>query len=187
MYPPPPASVANTLGNPILHKVLFCVALLSQVTIGIVLGPIANDLLRLQVRSAFYPETYREQLAAWSVEERARFEKHYDLDLWFHPLAYGSLFASWVTVETTKLGHSPLPFWLLVLIPIVAGLCDIGENYIQSAYSRNPEDLSFEKSRIAGIFAIAKWGLVVPVGLWCLHRSIKRTFFEKSLKRSKSL
>jgi len=173
-YSPPPPIVAKWLGSQPLLQLIMLVFLLSQGTIAFILGPVSHDLLGIQLLSMFDPNILRNTMARWSAEEKMRFEKHFMVDFWFHPLVYSLMFVVWVTLETSLTKRSPVPYFLFIMVPIAAGLCDVMENSIHLTLLKTMPAGSDNFIRMGGFFATIKWALVIPTGLWCLMAYLTR-------------
>ena len=174
MANPPPPALASSLGNGKLVCLLMVLFLVSQSTIGYILGPIGHDLLQLQLFTLYKPSLFKEILNQWSAEEKMRFERHYDLDYWIHPSIYGSLFMAWLTHETAAAGYSPYNYYLFLITPALAGFCDFLENSLQLGLAKGTYAMNNETIQLASFFATLKWSLIIPTGLWCLVTAVKR-------------
>jgi hypothetical protein len=174
-YSAPPSFMANTIGSPKVLQILIMVFALSQATIAFILGPkVGHDLGPIQILTFFQPNLFREITSQWGMDEKMRFEKHFIVDYWFHPVLYSLGFISWVTRETYVAKRSPLPYFLFIAVPAVGGLCDIMENSIHYDIMRNGFVASDESIQLASFFSLMKWFCVVPTGFWCLFTYLAR-------------
>ncbi len=129
----------------------FCVYVLSQVSIGMLLGhKVGAELVPMQL--AFSKHRFDTIVTGWSTDNLLQLQHHYYLDF-IHPLWYGVTLA-WVLAKT--LPHERKS---LVWLPVVAALCDLCENTLHAipAFSGTFRELDQPAIALSSTFAATKW------------------------------
>jgi hypothetical protein len=133
---------------------LVAIFLASQLSIFLILGrKVGKDLLKLQL--SFTKRAFGDIVNAWSEDERARFRRHFLLDI-VHPIWYSILLALLMANTMPK-----NRFEYMVWLPILAGLCDMVENSIHAPMAAQFDKLGQPGIAIAALFATLKWVLVL--------------------------
>lgn len=147
----------------------------SQIGIGFLLGPkVGPNLLRFQL--TFTKSGFDDVIATWGPPELACFRRHFYLDF-AHPVWYGFLLAFLLAKAIPRDKAVPQMKGRLVLIPILAAICDGLENIVHCvpAFQGTLVQLDQPSIALAATFASAKWLLVVvSLGLIVLFK-LRRT------------
>jgi hypothetical protein len=169
--PPFPTSTKTVI-------LLFLLFFASQLLIGMILGPVVGkDLGIMQTVAMINPQVFRDVTKNWGEDELKRFERHFIVDYWFHPLVYSITLAAWVCFEAERnLDGLPLGLPLHVIIPIIflGGIFDVMENSIHYRLMPNLTQASDEDIRLAALFSNMKWLICSTTLIWCIRMSITR-------------
>lgn len=133
----------------------------SQANIIAHLGPIAGDLLSLQVTMS--PETFRDILAGWNAEELSRYRSHFAWDS-VHPLIYGGLLGLWTLVVHRHRPLSPRALRVFSVLAVTPSVLDYVENGFHIYLETNRSAINTGTVLIAGGAANLKWlcaGLII--------------------------
>ncbi|HEX6075364.1 MAG TPA: hypothetical protein VFZ32_08895 [Micromonosporaceae bacterium] len=126
----------------------------SQVNIILQLGPVAGDLLQLQLTTS--PETFRGILEGWSPEDLNRYRSHFAWDS-VHPLIYGGLLGLWMLVVHRERSFSPRGLRILLILALASSMLDYLENAIHLYLETNRESINGGTVLIAAAAAGVKW------------------------------
>ncbi|MFP4477482.1 MAG: hypothetical protein ACLFOY_18105 [Desulfatibacillaceae bacterium] len=167
--------MAGGLANGRMALLLLAAYAVSQGGIYLVLQDISHDVLKLQ--TTFSPEVFAGILESWGEAGRARYVAHFFLDF-FHPLIYGAFLAvagTWAAApffrESSRLRRT------FVVLPFVAGFCDLMENVLHLHMLGHWREVSGSVLGTSAVFACVKWilagvcvvyvvGLLAARGLW---------------------
>ena len=130
---------------------LFCVYVISQVSIALLLGhKVGAELVPMQL--AFSKHRFDAIVTGWSAENLMQFQHHYYLDF-IHPLWYGVTLA-WALAKTLPPGRKSL-----VWLPVVAAFCDLGENTLHAipAFNGTFRELDQPVIALSSTLAATKW------------------------------
>lgn len=127
----------------------------SQTTIGMLLGnKLGAELVPMQL--SFTRDRFNAIVSTWAPEHLEQFRHHFYLDF-IHPAWYGLMLA-WALAKVV-----PNIRKQLIWIPIIAGLCDLGENSIHASalFGGTFKDLDQPWIWMSSTFALTKWCLVL--------------------------
>ena len=167
--------------------VLFIAAVSSQGWILYTLGSIQHDVGAMQTISLIRPGLFREITMKWTEADVQKFQKHFLLDKYIHPILYSFFFCVWATYESNKndIG-APIRFSSWLFLICLAGLFDITENTIHSYLLNASGGLSTASDfdiRLAALFATCKWLITIPTGLWLTFALINRIRTDRMLQK----
>jgi len=125
---------------------------LSQITIAQILGPL-GELTVLELQTTFSPVRFLEIINHWQATDLM---KHYYAHFTFdhiHPIWY-SIFLSSLLAFSMKRDGLNAKYRILLLVPFIAGFCDVIENLSHVWFL---EDLTRLESPVFYIAATACW------------------------------
>ncbi|MBY0275743.1 hypothetical protein K2Z84_10390 [Candidatus Binatia bacterium] len=131
------------------------VYLVSQLAIGHILDPLGPlDVLRAQ--TTLDPSVVAAIFARWREQHLMdAYVRHYFLDF-VHPALYAAFLGASLSLLLDRNRLSPS--WnVILLLPIVAALCDLLENVSHVAFLVDRANLTPARVAVSGIAAIAKW------------------------------
>lgn len=135
--------------------ILAGIYVISQASIALLLGHrVGSDLVPMQL--SFTQTRFEGIVSQWTAQDVAQFQHHFYLDF-IHPFWYAGLLA-WALAKTLS------DSWrVLVWMPVVAGLCDLGENTIHAMHVLDGTfvDLGQPAIAISSSLAAVKWGLAL--------------------------
>ena len=145
------------------HDLLLVVFLASQLTIIHLLGPIALDMLTIQL-SPLDTSVFRRTVARWGSEGTARFANHFWLDALLHPLLYGAFLRERVTVRLAPPSAASSLAQPLRLLAAFGAAFDVLENSVHMYLLRGGLEAAPDHLiRAAASAATAKWLMLLPV------------------------
>ena len=117
-----------------------------------------TDLLTMQ--TAFSVEKMESILTEWGDDGVAVYLRMMWADFFF-PASYGIALASAITLLATPREKTPDRTVLVVmLLPLIAGVCDLVENVFHLFLLQNPHSLPVFPTFLAACFASVKWFLL---------------------------
>jgi hypothetical protein len=136
--------------------VLLCLVAFAFIQGDVLMGK--TDLLTMQ--TAFSVEKMESILAEWGDEGVAVYLRMMWADFFF-PAAYGIALASAITLLAVPRDKTPDRTVLgVMLLPLIAGACDMVENGFHLALLQNPDSLPAFGTFLAASFASVKWFLL---------------------------
>ena len=136
--------------------VLLCLAALAFIQGDALLGK--TDLFTMQ--TAFSTAKMENILAEWGTEGTSAYLRMMWADFFF-PASYGIALASAITLLAIPRSENPNKKELvLMLLPLIAGLCDMVENTFHIFLLQNPQNLLVFPTFLAAFFASVKWLLL---------------------------
>ena len=136
--------------------VLLCLAALTVIQGNALLGK--TDLFTMQ--TAFSTVKMEAILAEWGEDGVSAYLRMMWADFFF-PASYGVALASAITLLVIPRGETPNKKVLrLMMLPLVAGLCDMVENTFHIFLLQNPQNLPIFPTFLAASFASLKWLLL---------------------------
>ena len=142
----------------------------SQANIIAELGPVFDDLLRLQ--TTFSDQYFQDTISGWSAEEMARYRSHFAWDS-VHPLVYGGFLILWTLVVHRRRAFAPTVLRLTLIAAVVPAVLDYVENAFHIYLSVNPEAINPVTVTLAGTAATLKWTIAGLVVLTLLIASVR--------------
>jgi len=154
---------------------LFLLAAAAQAAIAVTLGPeFTRKLLKMQLTPS--PETFREQVKAWTADDLEKFKNHFFVDLFLYPTLYTLFCISWLAFEVERRGlDGTLYFPSLSKIFILGGACDVIENTIHCLNLEDFEGTPNAAITVASTSAILKWVIMLSGMVSLLAASLLRT------------
>jgi hypothetical protein len=134
-----------------------CVYLVSQLIIGHILDPLGPlDVLRAQ--TTLDPSVVARIFARWRAEHLMdAYVRHYFLDF-VHPALYAVFLGSALALLLDR-NRLPDAWNVLLLLPVVAALCDLIENVSHVAFLADGANMTPTWVAVSGLAAITKWVL----------------------------
>ncbi|MCD6476455.1 MAG: hypothetical protein J7K85_09395 [Anaerolineaceae bacterium] len=141
--------------------VLLCLAALTFIQGNALLGK--TDLFTMQ--TAFSTAKMETILSEWGEEGVSAYLRMMWADFFF-PAGYGIALASAITLLAIPRGEAPnKKVLILMLLPLIAGLCDMVENIFHLFLLQNPQNLPAFPTLLAASFASVKWLLLFASAL----------------------
>jgi hypothetical protein len=144
---------------------LFICCVTLQLSIILILGPLSQDLLAIQLTAD--PAAFRAIVAKWDISDISNFIWHFALDVPY-PLFYGALLWQRATylLGNHNTGRARLLLNILHWSGAFGAACDVLENSLH-LFALWSTDWDFESAsdwviRAAAIAAITKWALLLP-------------------------
>lgn len=132
-----------------------CVYLVSQLIIAHILDPL-GPLEVLRAQTTLDPSVVETIFARWRAEHLMdAYVRHYFLDF-VHPALYAVFLGSSLSLLLDR-NRLPDAWNVLLLMPIVAALCDLVENLSHVAFLADGANLTPAWVVISGVAAITKW------------------------------
>jgi len=142
---------------------LFAAAVLTQLCILLLLGPVGHSLLKLQLCSS--PDAFRSITVNWTPgsNELWHFKAHFILDAWY-PLLYGLLLYRRAAAMLPR----GVERTLLQQLAVLGAACDLVENSLHWSVVENLAGASDGIILSAAACAAVKWAVLAKV-CWALH------------------
>lgn len=139
-----------------LIAALGAVYLVSQIAIGVIVHPLGSDMLAVQ--TSLSADAVRAIFARWDAAGLTGvYASHYTLDA-VHPLWYGALLAA-LLAKALAANEAPAKWNALLLVPLVAALCDVLENQLHLGFLADRESITPARVLVANGAALVKWAL----------------------------
>jgi len=140
---------------------------ISQMIIGSILHQIGT-LNALALQTTLSSDVFKEIVTGWMASgEISIYYKHFYPDN-FHPIWY-SILLSLLAARAFKINHINPKFNFVILIPFVAGLCDIFENMMHLYFLSDLQRATPALVAVSGLATNAKWFLSLSVlGISCV-------------------
>ena len=147
-----------SLGRNWVILLLGVICVVSQLTILAIVEPLDKfNVLRLQ--TAFSPEAFLAVKQSWvDAGVLDAYWRHFIFDF-PHPLWYGLFFSACIA-GALNFSESPESYSFLIVLPAVAGGCDLVENSLHVAFLLEPRTIANPWIPISGAFTHAKWFLL---------------------------
>ena len=154
--------------------------LISQITIGWILGPIGS-LNVLALQTTLSSADFKSIVASWiALGQIAAYHAHFFLDN-MHPIWY-SLFLSLTIARLFKINAINSKFDWMLMTPFVAGACDLFENAMHLYFLADLNRATPALVALSGVTSLTKWflvcaGLAVVCSLaitWCVRKVLRR-------------
>ena len=166
---------AVQLFPPRVVAVLVLLFFISQTAIGLILGPVVSqDLGVMQTFALVQPSAFRQLASKWGPEEVMRFERHFVLDFFIHPVIYTAALVAWTALEASQRRIIPLHYETWIGLIILAGTCDVIENILHYNMLPHLDQARDSEIRAAAVFSMVKWLITIPTGVWCLASFVSR-------------
>jgi len=150
--------------------VLVCLAAFAFIQGDVLMGK--TDLLTMQ--TSFSVEKMETILAEWAPAGVAAYLRLMWADFFF-PAAYALALASGITLLAVPRGKTAdKKVLFFMLLPFIAGLCDMIENIFHLFLLQNPQNLPAVPTFISACFASVKWVLLFVSSLTLLAYSFLR-------------
>lgn len=184
--------VENLLANRSTMVFLMGLFVVSQTWILATLGTTGPDVAKLQTVCLMKPspsstgEAARQILEKWTSDDIARFQRHYILDLWVHPVLYALFFISAFLCDWKKKNEQStndsnkkqpndettvLLGRIVTILILIGATCDILENQRHSSIQFEPTlEASDALLWEACLFASTKWVVMKSVAGWLFWR-----------------
>ena len=147
--------------------------LVSQTIILIILHPLGSASV-LQLQTTFSPKLFLETISGWeSAGLRHLYERHFYFDH-LHPLWY-SLFLSGLIALVIHRRQLSSRFRLLLIIPFIAGFCDVIENQFHIWFLADLSRVTNVPLSCSAFSCNLKWTLVAFILLFILIHSVRLT------------
>jgi hypothetical protein len=142
----------------------------TQTWVILTLGETGRGLFHLQTVCLTNPSPSQTGIAArtvlstWTAHDMWRFQQHFLLDTWIHPLVYALLLTSLVSYDLARRNHPNRLFYSALIGGVIAfgAFCDVAENMYHREFAFSPvlvaPDHLFFK---ACVFASTKWLILV--------------------------
>ena len=150
-------SVRNRLDSWAVIVAFGAAYLVSQIAIGVIVHPLGSDMLAVQVTLS--ADHVRAIFARWDAAGlTGAYAAHYRYDM-LHPLWYSVALAAMLSkaFEACRVPRSRNP---LLILPFVAGGCDILENLVHQTFLADRANITQGAVWLANGAAITKWILV---------------------------
>src|SRR3989338_5977590 len=130
----------------------------SQITIGVIVHPLGPDMLAVQ--TSLSADAVRAIFARWEAAGLlGTYAAHYTLDM-VHPLWYGVFLAALLAKGFNANGVAAK--WnLLLLVPVVAALCDVTENLVHLSFLADRANITAAAVLFGNGAAMVKWLLAI--------------------------
>lgn len=130
----------------------------SQAAIAVIVHPLGADMLIVQ--TTLSDEHVREIFARWATAGLLdTYASHYRFDN-IHPLWYAMLLATMLAKGFSANGV-PARFNVLLLLPFVAGACDVTENLFHQSFLADRANITAAHVLMGNGAAIVKWLLAL--------------------------
>jgi hypothetical protein len=151
---------------------------LSQVHLGLVLGPLSPNLVAVQL--SFDSRAFWAAMAQWGPQGIARLRA--TLIPWdmLHPFVYAGF--GYLLVMHSRLFRGLAPPWRgwIAWMPAVAGVCDLGENFCELYLLALPPGTPSILIPVSASLSLVKWGLAAIFTMLSLAAGMRRlrAFFQ---------
>jgi len=148
----------------------------SQITIATIVHPLGSNFLAVQTTLSV--DRVRAIFDEWQrADLLGVYSSHYRFDL-IHPLWY-AMFLATMLAKALNVNHVSPRLNPVLLLPFVAGACDVTENFVHLSFLADGANISEGRVLFGNGTALTKWTLVficiTAVSTLVVRRVVRRT------------